>query len=443
MIWGWAILALAAAAACTSPNERICSAGERCTEASAPFCDLDGVLGPTRNTCVPTTCTSGEALTCVGDVAYSCNTLGDSYVRESCTRGCAADGMRCADIPRANGVGPAFAVAGGQPAVELVDGDVLDVATGEVSSSAGVRLRWMPTRLPARYPAPAIAVFVASSLLVRGRVQLVDGAANGTAVAFAVAGDVTISGSLLLVPSAVGGPPGSLDCDTPRGRVVGTWRVGGGGGGHATAGAASGGYTVTGEPGAQGGAAYATPTLDPLHGGCAGGTDPSVRAGTSWGGGAIQISSGGSIALGREALVDATGFVGLRDPVVPAGGGGAGGAILLEAPRVVIGARAVLSANGAGGKSGSGYPAIPSVGGAPSAGRGCLAFNCSAGGAGGHLSPPAASAALDNPVGEVATSGGGGGAAGYVRIVVVDGGYERAEDAVVSPVPTLGTLGAP
>ncbi|MEP6866513.1 MAG: hypothetical protein ABJE66_38205 [Deltaproteobacteria bacterium] len=113
-------------------------------------------------------------------------------------------------------------------------------------------------------------------------------------------------------------------------------------------------------PAIAGGGSYGTDDLQPLIGGCSGGGFNNAEAGDNFpegsaGGGAIQISSRGSITV--HGTVDASGsngaFVEDGQQTLCGGmsplGGGSGGAILLEAPVVSLAATAILDAHGGDG----------------------------------------------------------------------------------------------
>lgn len=74
---------------CTSPNPRSCKDG-LCSDQSFPFCDIDGSLQGTPQTCIAVACTVGEAAGCRGDTALVCNGAGNDYDLVSCPRGCDA-----------------------------------------------------------------------------------------------------------------------------------------------------------------------------------------------------------------------------------------------------------------------------------------------------------------------------------------------------------------
>jgi hypothetical protein len=167
-----------------------------------------------------------------------------------------------------------------------------------------------------------------------------------------------------------------------------------GAGGGAFCGAGGQGGASSGPP-APPGERYGLPTIVPLQGGSSGGGDPGGNPGA--GGGGLQIAAGASILLTSNGIINANG----QGCVA---GGGAGGAILLEAPTVII--DGVLVANGGpGGVASSGC----------GAGRGSLNDTPTPGSTGGHGS---GGKTINGGAGTVSDAGlgSGGGGAGWIRI---------------------------
>lgn len=120
---------------------------------------------------------------------------------------------------------------------------------------------------------------------------------------------------------------------------------GGGGGGHGTRGANGGsGNDVAG---GDGGSAYAIPMVGGSGGGR--GDPPGCNTRGGAGGGALQVFSRTTIAIGPLGMVHAGGGGGdgALCSTGSAAGGGAGGYILLEAPSLTV--HGVVAANGGGG----------------------------------------------------------------------------------------------
>jgi hypothetical protein len=213
--------------------------------------------------------------------------------------------------------------------------------------------------------------------------------------------------------------------------------IGGNGVSPAYANSASGGGSYCGlggtggafpPPSAPGGATYGDPTLVPLIGGSAGGSNLSASGNTGGpGGGAIEIIAGQSITIGAFGAINAGGGGGGGYNF--GGGGGAGGGILLNAPTVVV--AGFVAANGGGGgeqeglgASGVGADATANAQPAP----GYAGFG--GGGSAGASANGAAGLLPDAGTG----FGAGGGGAGRIRINALS----VSITGVVSPDFTTG-----
>lgn len=433
-----------ATVACTTDNPRACSETRPCADPSTPFCDTEGVLGETRNTCVAVSCLQGDALTCADDRLYRCNATRDGYAVETCQLGC-SDDARCFELAPSNDADAELDVAHGGPIVELIDHDTFDVATGVVTNVGMLRMELKSVVRPAQgLGLPGLRIYPLKSLIVRGDVRLVSSVReDNPALILVVDGDVAIEGSLSLVPAGGIGPPGMPRAAAGNpGMGTDPSMIGAGGGGHATAGGHGGDlFGMVEALGGTGSPALPHPLLEPLHGGGAGGTSFVGAAYVSYGGGAIQISSRTSIVLRSGAMIDANATLPGTDPALASNGGGAGGAILLEAPVVELAGDAVLTANGVGGSSGDNIVASPPTRGARSVASRCgdPAF-CSSGGDGGAAAPPGDATDVEMTIPFGGWTGGGGGAAGYVRINTRSGTSTQAPTAVISPPPQRGAV---
>ena len=214
--------------------------------------------------------------------------------------------------------------------------------------------------------------------------------------------------------------------------------VGAGGGGYCGRGG-EGGSDADGNLGGEGGAVYGNPEIVPLRGGSSGGTrEDGDEAGA--GGGAIQLVAGNKIYIGE---VGAISMPGNGTGWYHGNGAGSGGAILLEAPNVII--KGILAANGGSGGGGTyaGNGLVgnasnePAAGGAdddtPRGGDGS-AGDTAIGANGENLS-------VDAPLSE--SAGGGGGGAGWIRINTEAG--DASLDGILSPslesdCASVGTL---
>lgn len=225
-------------------------------------------------------------------------------------------------------------------------------------------------------------------------------------VIFAVTGDITINGGI----RARNSDPALAACgDGAPGDAT---TIGGGGGGFGSAGGKGGGATAVA---GDGGIANGVPSLEPLRGGCSGGTASTTVGGA--GGGAIQLSAAGTLTV--NGVVTAPGRGGAGNSANDnngGGGGGSGGGLLLEGAIISVTAAARLTANGGGGGAGSDnqnagpgsdgaeLTATPAPGGPDVAGT-------NGGGAGA-----AGAIAAGNGIQRMTNDGSGGGGGGVGRI---------------------------
>lgn len=81
---------LVVATSCATPNPRSCTDG-LCNDQSYPFCDTDGSLEGSPQTCIAVTCSAGGTAACRGSTALVCNAAGNDYDLVECPRGCDAE----------------------------------------------------------------------------------------------------------------------------------------------------------------------------------------------------------------------------------------------------------------------------------------------------------------------------------------------------------------
>jgi hypothetical protein len=289
--------------------------------------------------------------------------------------------------------------------------------------------------------AAAAALLLEADAVIRGRITVAAGFVTGSP------GTAGPGGGAGGAPGAAGGGPGGGRPGAP-----GAWDEdgGSGGGGHGGSGGA-GGTTMYGD-GGPGGASHGAATLTPLVGGSggAGGVEASGGIGGG-GGGALQISTQGSIWLGATGRIDAGGGGGQGGLATgpnagSGGGGGAGGAILLEAAHVEL--AGIVAANGGGGgaggddTAGSGLPGQPGTPDAAAAPAGLGSGEGLSGGEGSSATAPVGRDAEDSGSSADDNGGGGGGGAGRIRI---NGLSTDLATAVLSPMPSTGlaTVGTP
>lgn len=204
---------------------------------------------------------------------------------------------------------------------------------------------------------------------------------------------------------------------------------GGGGGGGLGASGASGGDGNDGLASGGAGGLAADPVV--VRGGCAGaaGGNPLAGAGGP-GGGAVYVAARDEVQVDGVIIAGGGGGGGAQGGRSGGGGGGAGGFIALHAPSIMIGAAAVLAANGGGGGGGSdGSPAIAGQAGQPGANVAAPGAGQGMGGAGG-AGGAGSVAAADGVLARRGTGGGGGG----VGWIVVEGpSITVVTGAVISP----------
>lgn len=91
MLLGGVVLA----AGCTKENPAAkCSTGT-CIDPAYPFCDVDGTLSGSAGSCISVSCTPGDFKECRGDVALTCNAMGNNYDELQCQKGCTPEARGC------------------------------------------------------------------------------------------------------------------------------------------------------------------------------------------------------------------------------------------------------------------------------------------------------------------------------------------------------------
>ncbi|GMU59218.1 MAG: hypothetical protein AMXMBFR34_09810 [Myxococcaceae bacterium] len=288
-------------------------------------------------------------------------------------------------------------------------------------------------------------------------------ATGGRALIIAVRGSAGVHGVIDVGSTAGDAGAGSgAGCTAGVGlrgaaRSFGGHEMAGGSGGGAFGTAGGAGGSGDGTMGGVGGVPQGTPQLVPLQGGCPGGqggaADVSPAPGGR-GGGALQLTVGGTLSVtGLITAYGAGGAGGMYDAVDTGGGGGggSGGGLLLEANVFTMGTAGTLTANGGGG--GQGAAEASGTGTAPSGANGSpVAAGPAPGGAssacgGNGGSGAAGSTAAQSGLNESCSSGGsgGGGGGGVGRIFI-----RAASSCTVPPTVTIspaaqgiGTAGCP
>jgi hypothetical protein len=233
------------------------------------------------------------------------------------------------------------------------------------------------------------------------------------------------------------GPGGNGSvCGTSTGKGSMATSTGGGGGGFGTAGGY--GADQNGNSGSAGGAVAASLNLRPLRGGCAGGSGANGTNPAGGGGGAFEISASGTISVGATGtayLSAAGGFSPGATTSVPSngsGGAGSGGGVLLVSPAAATFAHgSVVRVHGGGSGSGRGLSSTANAGqngstttNTPAAGGAAPDTGGAAGAAGGlcagtgtTCSPSQAGSNGTNTVVSPPDGSGGGGGGGSVQVV--------------------------
>jgi len=417
---------------------------------------------------------SGDPPACDGDTLLTCE--GGFFVRTVCALGCIDAPAACARLLPSN-VGDRVGLDEGTADVIVGTGGsetvVFDTDDGSVTAWPGAPGMGTPTVLRAagapresggivfealsQSTGPELAVFAVGSLDVR---RGATAAGVGTRpLVLLVATEVDISGTLTVAatssdPGPGGFPGGAAESDpSAPGMGPGGGRPGRNGTGTDDSGGAGGSF---GSRGGRGGDAptitggdsrptYGDPTLQPLVGGSGGAGGGPPTAGGGNGGGAVQISAGGQIRVAPDGMIDACGSGGPAGPYAMAatggggGGAGSGGAILLEAPTVML--QGAIGANGGSGGQGAVGMMLPGTDGAAGSPTDVPAPGSPTsmlGGGGGDGSDAAGDAADGLPAEE---GGGGGGGAGRIRINTAAGAEGFADGVTPTVASGLATVG--
>lgn len=376
-------------------------------------------------------CEPGET-TCTNGKVATCDSAGVLVSSTPCPLGCFEDEPRCRDVDPSNGLALYLDMVANPPSLDL-ENATFDTTTGRLHDLAGgVFVDDIPSFLIAAPPnGVKVRVFVLGSLKVTQlRVQ------GDSAFAVVAQSDVEIRGRLEVF---CGNAFGISGCNAGNGQISSTCEyssTGAGGGAFGTNGSKGGDITSIAKPGGTGGIANGNAELVPLRGGCPSGvvTDgvPQNYLNGGAGGGAVQLVSRTRIVV--DGIVDVKGWNGdwtdyeiTQSQISYMGtGGGAGGAILLEAPVIMLDVNAHLNALG-----GNGAQCLLTDGHCPSAGMGARP---------GVAATPAANAAACIGDGTPLTTGGGGGGLGRIRINTADGTYTKASSAVEDGIVSSGII---
>lgn len=275
---------------------------------------------------------------------------------------------------------------------------------------------------PGSAPAVVLAVesFVAlggATLQVVGSKPLIVGSWTTIAV-----GGVIDAGSRR---TGTAGAGSAVATCTPGGAGQGAaTNAGGGGGGGGFRGA--GGMGGIGDGAAGGSAGLAQPLPSIVRAGCPGASGGLIGFGVGGsGGGAIELAARTSISITGTVRAGGAGGQGGGQTGVKGGGGGggSGGFVGIDTPTLLLGANAVLSANGGGGGGGGNGAASPGQDGSGSTGP-------AAGGSGAQTGGVGSSGSVlggETPGSSGDGGAGAGGGAGFIRVRAPSFGDQGAE----------------
>lgn len=259
------------------------------------------------------------------------------------------------------------------------------------------------------------------------------------ALAIVADGDITIAGHVQLIAGSF--PSGTCiggDAELCTGQLQSPVCGGGGGGGFGTPGGDGGDATGSGgmdSAGGTGETSNGTAVLVPLRGGCAGG-ESNIAQAPGAGGGAVQLVSR------TRAVVEASAGQSFLNASGGGGdgthGGGSGGAIMVEAPKVIVASGTGIVANGAGG-GGANDPGDAGRLAVSAAPGGDCVNPYSDGGNGASRAETAAEDGTSITTSATAIAGAGGGGVGRIR-VNVPAAIDFSAQGVVSPMPSIGVL---
>ena len=421
---------LAVTSGCTTaPNPKSC-ADDFCHDPALPFCDADGSISGTPNTCVAVACTANEFAGCRGDEVLTCNAAGSDYDVTLCEFGCNEEAKGCnACVPGSPDCTPqiipvhmpaACNALASQPALVIASSMTLDT-NDDNECTGGVIDQTM---------GPDVCV------LRHSRINLEAGAeitvVGSRALALVSDEDLLIDGVLDIGANALtNGPGGGVFRSGTSGPDN---EDGSGGAGFKTAGGAGGDPASNGGAN-NGGAAAANPMLSmELVGGTTGTKNPGFGAEFGGAGGAANLIScrGSVVVAGLIDVGGGGGAGGFWDGAVahPPGAGGSGGYIVMQGMNVnVIGEVYANGGGGGGGQSGLGADGTRS---ATVAAVGGTSAHGAIGGAGGRRgAAPGVGSRTMSPL-EV-TGGAGGGSTGFIQTYTPEGVLPMLSARGISP----------
>lgn len=466
--------ALVGLVGCVKANDAVCDGNLVCPDPSRPFCDLDGAIDGTPDTCIAVACTPGEFGACRSDNALMCNTSGDGYDTTACSNGCDVGGCRAC-------VGGASTCSADGNVVTCDDHGVEQTTE---TCAAGCGLDPAPH---CRYIEPVFAPDVCDmggpddTLVVSSAVTLDSTqplTCNGGTIHQASDVDLCIvhyrhievtAGGVLKFKQAttVGSPvPAVMLVSDDDFEIAGVVDVGataandGAGGGSTSSGSElliSGGNSAGGAGGAttggrgcrsdgtgifetSGGGATSAPLVT-LHGGAHDADTYRVGMGTGGGGGGgalALVSCHGMLTVSGTITAGGGGGSGFAPCTTsgaclaaPPAGGGAGGTVVLEGLAVNVTGGLFANGGGGGGSAfGGGAAGNRGQDGSSTTTPASGGFGTNQGGEGGGLSAPGdTQGCLTNSSG----ASGGGGAAGFIDAFAPLGSATLIAPSAASP----------
>ena len=386
--------------------------------------DLRDTSIPPSDTSIPPDDTGGctTPATCVGGLLTTCTGV------STCPLGCSTSGVaRCASMVPSN-------LSASHWRDEVRDLEIEDLGESAVTAvdtdrcmgdSADLRVVTMNAGGEACVlEVGELRIRSGGHLYVFGRRPLIVMASEQIRID---AGGILNASAVGNTPGASGGGPSEGAGAGDDGREVERFPDGGGGGG-AYCGAGGNGGNGGPAEGGKGGVARGPTFLMPLVGGSGGGHGPGeelTRGEGGAGGGAVQLSTPGTIQIdGWVLAAGGGGSPGLNRSMSDwgaGGGGGSGGAVLLEAPEITVGPDGAIVTTGGGGgaaatNAGSGEPGEDGfryLGRAPGGASATGGTSSSGGASGGGAS----SGGLPGGTNVNASANGGGGGGGVGCIV--------------------------
>jgi hypothetical protein len=350
----------------------------------------------------------------------------------------------CQDWPRPRHFDPC-AIPAPSPALVLdLSGDyTYDTDTGTLRAPGGATINHAQAIVPGN---PEVRLVSVDGFVVGPNARL--RATGDRPLLVASWSDITVVGVIDVSSSRTSRGAGAHtgDCNVAAPGEQDNNGGGGGGGGGLGGDGGDGGQGAGGGSGGSKGGQVGVPTT--VRGGCAGGEGGLGNGGNGAGeggsgGGALQLTAQTRVTINGQLHAGGGGGGGANassGQPCGGGGGGSGGLIDLEAPMLLLGADAIIAANGGGGGEGA------EDGTADPGDDGQLGAAAAAGGSGnqgrgGDGGDGGAQASADAGTGSNGTNngsnrGGGGGGGAGAGYIIVQGALTVAPGAVISPAQT-------